>query len=152
MLSYLASLTSTFTAIPQHLPRSHNTIKLWVLNNFSQTRSLLQANLDSGLGAIHFSFDLCSSPNNLALLGVVGHWMSKEGHIHHTLLGLRKMEGSHTGENQFALLWKVIEEYGLKHRIGFFTFDNASNNDVALRVLATRLNDYGMYHFINLFI
>lgn len=145
LLCYLASLTSTFTAIPQHLPRSHNTIKSWGLNNFSQTRSLLQAHLDTSLGAIHFSFDLWSSPNNLALLGVVGHWMSKKGRIHHTLLGLRKMEGSHTGENQCALLWKVIEEYGLEHRIGFFTLDNAANNDVVLRVLATRLNDHGMY-------
>ena len=106
---------STFTAIRQHLPWSHNTIKSWVLNSFTSNKNLLQLNLDNALSSIHFSFDLWSSPNNLALLGVIGHWISKQGQSHHTLLVLRTMEGLHTCDNQCALLWRIIQEYELQH-------------------------------------
>jgi len=37
--------------------------------------------LDTALGAIHFTFDLWTSTNNLALLGVVGHWIVQDGTI-----------------------------------------------------------------------
>lgn len=81
------------------------------------------------------------------MLGVIGHWISKQGQIHHTLLGLRKMEGLHICDNECALVWRIIQEYELQHRVGFFTFDNATNNAVSLRRLATYLIDYGSYNF-----
>lgn len=41
----------------------------------------------------------------------------------------------HSGENQVEALWKVIEEYELGEKIGFFTLDNATNNDMCLETL-----------------
>jgi len=75
---------------------------------------------------------------------VVGHWIAQDGTIQQGLLGLRHMEGAHTGENQCAILWQVIEQYSLYKRIGYFTLDNAPNNDVALRCLHTLLDTQGI--------
>ena len=77
--------------------------------------------------------------------------MSNAGKVNHALLGLRRIEGAHTGENQCALVWKVIQEYSLQQRIGFFTLDNATNNDVTLRALAVRLQEEGTKSLSNVY-
>jgi len=49
---------------------------------------------------IHFNFDLWSSPNHCALLGIVAHWVCLAGILQRTLLSLSRFRGRHTGENQ----------------------------------------------------
>jgi hypothetical protein len=34
-----------------------------------------------------------------------------------TLLGLRKLEGHHTGENQAEVVWKLIRNFGLEYKV-----------------------------------
>src|ERR1700735_5582449 len=89
-------------------------------------------------GRVHFSFDLWSSPNHLALLGIVAHWANRNGEIRRGLLALRKINGAHTGENQSHHLWTVFETYNIVKKVGYFTLDNATNNDKALEVIEER--------------
>ena len=81
---------------------------------------------------MHFSFDLWSSPNHRAFLGVVAHWVDASGSLHGSLLGLRRFLGPHTGSNQAGHFWTVAEDFNLTRKIGYFTLDNATNNDSAL--------------------
>jgi len=64
-----------------------------------------------------------------------------QSYVRRALLGIRRLHGSHTGENQCAILFKLLEEYGILHKLGYFTLDNARNNDVTLRHLAECLKD-----------
>jgi hypothetical protein len=93
---------------------------------------------------IHFTFDLWTSPNHRALLGIVAHWVSVQGTLQHTLLGLRRFRGRHTGENQAELFWTVAQQFKIEGNIGYFTLDNASNNDTAMKCIGAKLQLLGI--------
>jgi hypothetical protein len=93
---------------------------------------------------VHFSFDMWTSPNHRAFFGLVGHWIDSIGILRCALLGLERFKGAHTGANQATVIWNIINQYELHHRIGYFTTDNASNNDTALQELAKILEEHNI--------
>jgi len=143
LLSYLSATSASYTSIPQSLPRSGSTVRAWTMQLFLQQKQALIILLESPC-TIHFTFDLWTSGNHLALLGLVAHWINQEGKCCRALLGLRRMYEAHTGENQSQILFTVLQEYSLVHKIGYFTLDNATNNDSALLHLSQQLKDMGI--------
>lgn len=129
LLSYLNS------KLPSFLPRASNTIRRWVIESFTSKKSLLKAELASSVSRITLSFDLWTSPNGLAILGVVGHFINHDGKRRQVLLGLREVIGEHSGENMAAILLAIIREYDLQSKIGFFMADNAESNDTAIHAV-----------------
>jgi len=93
--------------------------------------------------AVHISLDLWTSPNHRSFLVVVGHLLICT-EIKTLLLGFRHLIGSHSGQNQAALFWEVAVEMGITCRLGYFTLDNASNNDIMLEAIADRLANLGI--------
>jgi hypothetical protein len=75
------------------------------------------------------TIDLWTSPNTLAIIGIVSHYISESGQLEHSVLALRELDGAHSGENQSACVIEVASEYGIASKIGYFVMDNASNND-----------------------
>jgi len=88
---------------------------------------------------VNFTFDLWTSPNHKAFLGIVGLWVGEDSKLHGTLIGLRRFHGVHTGINQAEHFRKVIKFYELETKLGYFTLDYASNNDTALVQIAAYL-------------
>lgn len=121
------------------LPRSGNTIRDWVMKEFQAQRILVQKILESYGGQVHISFDMWTSTNSLALLGVVGHWIH-QGVTQTALLGLRRLRNQHTGENMSEAVVSVIEEYTLQSKIGYFMLDNAPSNDVCVSFICQQLD------------
>ena len=93
---------------------------------------------------VHFTFDLWTSPNHYAFLRVVGHWVDNGGTLHSTVLGLGRCRGRHIGENQAIHFWEVATRYKLVDKIGYFTLDNATNKDTALRFIKNYLGEIGI--------
>ena len=143
LLSYLTSVSSSHIAIPRALPKSGNTIRTWLMHFYSEHKNMLISYFTS-INIVHFTFDLWSSPNHMSLLGLTGHWVGQNGQLCHALLGLRRLHGAHTGENQSRIVFSIIQEYNLIHKVGYFTLDNASNNDKALACLAMTLEEEGV--------
>jgi hypothetical protein len=56
-----------------------------VLKDFGKCKEQVLKQLAESEGQIYLSFDLWTSPNSLALLGVVAHWMSKDKKLQTTL-------------------------------------------------------------------
>ena len=52
------------------------------------------------------------------------------------LLALRELEGSHSGEAISETFLQVVDSYGVRDKIGYFTLDNAYNNDTMMRTVA----------------
>lgn len=136
-----------------------NTIRSWVLQDFRDRKGRVQAALDQSLSKIHISFDLWTSPNSLPMCGVVAHWLTPELTTQSVLLGLRRVVNDHTGENIAAVVCKVIEDFAITQKIGYFVTDNASSNDTAVAAICARLKLKGehqrrrlrcMGHIINL--
>jgi hypothetical protein len=75
----------------------------------------------------------------MSLVGIVAHFADTEGIAHSVLIGLRKIEGCHSGENLAAIITPVLEEMNIVSKLGYFTCDNAASNDVAIQHILKRL-------------
>ena len=105
---------------------------------------ILKEELASAISAIHLSFDLWTSPNGLAILGTLCYFIDKAGHPQHRLLGLDRVSGDHGGENQARYLVRIIKDFGIEGRLGYFTADNADSCDKAVWHLLKTLNPRAM--------
>ncbi|OWT42471.1 restless-like transposase [Pochonia chlamydosporia 170] len=52
------------------------------------------------------------------------------------LLALRELEGSHSGEAIAETFLQVVDSYGVRAKMGYFTLDNAYNNDTMMHTVA----------------
>jgi len=73
------------------------------------------------------------------MLAVVGHFVSHVGEAKSCLLGLRHVEGAHSGENMAESVIAVIEEYEITDILGYFILDNVSSNDTCVREILKKL-------------
>jgi hypothetical protein len=86
---------------------------------------------------VHFSIDIWSSPNHHSLLAIVAHFINRDSRqLCKALLALRELEGAHSGEAIAETFLRVINSYGIQDKIGYFTLDNAYNNNTMLQAVA----------------
>ena len=90
-------------------------------------------------GQIHISFDLWTSGNSLALLGIVLHHSDGVIGIQTVVCALPRIQGAHSGENMAVAACEAISFYRITARLGFFTLDNASTNDTAVKTIPKTL-------------
>jgi hypothetical protein len=77
-LIFLEFLKILFPAIEKLMPCS-TTVREWIMDAFKDKREDLKKYLARSQSMIHFSFDLWTSPNHLALLGIVAHFVDEYG-------------------------------------------------------------------------
>jgi hypothetical protein len=66
-----------FPKIDSVLPWSSNTIRKWIIEAFELRKNQLKKSLMNCQSLVHFSFDLWTSLNHKALLGVVAYYIDK---------------------------------------------------------------------------
>lgn len=132
---------ATYTEMPRALPSSGNTIKNWIIDQFHHNQQALARSFTRSKSKIHFTFDIWTSPNYRACLGVVAHWLDSEYKLQSTVIGMRRFYGQHTGENQANCFFEIIKPYNIVDKIGYFTLDNASNNGTAMQHIVQRLQE-----------
>ena len=76
--------------------------------------------------------DLWTSPNYLAILGVIGHYISETGELQQAVLGLLELDGPHSGVNMANSVLGVVEDYGIASKVGYFMMDNVESNDTMI--------------------
>jgi hypothetical protein len=115
------------------------------MNMFEVRKERLRQDMVDSRSSISLSFDLWTSPNYLAVLGVAAHFIDKSGLRRTAVLALREVEGEHSGENIADVLLQVIKDYKITDRVGYFMSDNASANyvcvDFVLRAVYPRMSD-----------
>src|SRR2546429_8651196 len=90
---FRAIMTYCCSALEQTIPQCSNTIRNWIIEDYRQAQMELRSALHKSDGQIHLSFDAWTSPNSLAMMGVVAHWMDEKQQLRTTLLGLRQLIG-----------------------------------------------------------
>ncbi|ERF72806.1 hypothetical protein EPUS_04241 [Endocarpon pusillum Z07020] len=90
-------------------------------------------------GKIYISFDIWTSPNGYALVGIVSHFVDDDYQVRAILLGIREVYGEHSGENVGQTVVDVIREFQTESELGAFVLDNAGNNDTAVRYILNEL-------------
>ena len=58
------------------------------------------------------------------------------------MLGVKKIEDSHTKKNLAEIIMKLIENYGFLYKIGYFMMDNAANNNTIIDRISDVFNKY----------
>jgi len=127
-------------ALMNHLPKAARTIRSWVMTAFMSKKEQLREDLQHSKSRISISFDLWTSPNPYAILGVVAMWIDAAGKRRSTVLGMRRVYGEHTGENVGSIVLELLKEYNIGgDSIGYFMLDNASSNDTAVDLILKEL-------------
>ena len=111
--------------VQELLPASGDTVKAWMKIEFQTEMELIKRELTQSSYKKHLTFDLWTSPNQYALLGIIAHFVDDRQQLQFRLLGLRRILGSHGGENIGQILNDVIEEFGFFDTVGYLTADNA---------------------------
>ena len=78
-LVFLEFLKVIYPKVDSVLPTAGNTIRSYIIEAYNEHKAKKKAELQVVKGMIHFSFDLWTSPNHLALLGLVAHWIDQYG-------------------------------------------------------------------------
>lgn len=133
LISYICPAVLPFFA------KTGKTIRRWILEEFKKQRVRVKDELGLAKSMIHISFDLWTSPNSLGLIALVAHFLDKDLKNRSVLIGMRRVRGSHSGENIAESIIPILEEMGIVSNLGYFTTDNATNNDVAIEVVLRRL-------------
>jgi hypothetical protein len=124
-----------FPPLEKLLPRAASTIRQWVKDAFEARKDKLRQDMREAHSSISISFDLWTSPNYLAILGVVAHFIDRNGERRTAVLGLRELEGEHSGENMAEVLLQTFKDYKISGRIGYFMADNATSNDTCIEAV-----------------
>lgn len=129
--------------VDELLPRSGDTIRSWLEAEYRSQKELLRSKLAASLYKKHLTFDLWTSPQEYALLGVTVHFTDALKRPQTSLLALRRLRGAHSGEDIGPALREVLSEYEISaDELGYFTCDNADANDSAVNeIIAALLPD-----------
>jgi hypothetical protein len=128
--------------IDNWLPRSIATIRTWTLRSYETQKQRVKREVQSALSKVHVTTDLWTSPNALAILGMIAHYTSESGKLEHSVLALRELDGKHSGQNIAGSIMKVINDYGIASKVGYFMMDNADNNDTMMEALLPVCNTH----------
>jgi hypothetical protein len=67
------------------------------------------------------------------------YFIDKDWNYREMLLGFEPLHGPHTGNNLSDVLYQLLKERGLLHRIFSVTTDNTTNNETLIRTLQEKL-------------
>ncbi|KAF6515700.1 hypothetical protein HZS61_004441 [Fusarium oxysporum f. sp. conglutinans] len=121
------------------LPDTHNTVKTWIMRQYECQKERVKQRIQSAKSRIHISCDLWTSPNSLAILGVVAHYVTEDGQLEHHVLALKDIDSEHDGSHLAVAILKVVDEWGFASKLRYFVMDNAGNNDTMMRSLSLGL-------------
>jgi hypothetical protein len=132
---FIALLMTLSDLVPNLLPKSHNTVREWVMNNYEKKKIQVKKVLHSARSNIHLSFDLWSSPNHYIFNAVVAHFVNADYKVASILIGFRNLFGPYSGANIAGSVQAVCQEYNIEDKLGCFVLDNATNNDTCIEAL-----------------
>jgi hypothetical protein len=68
----------------------------------------------------------------ILLITVITHYANSSYKNRTKLIAIKRLKGNHSEKNITALLIKILKEFGLKRRLGYFMTDNANSNDLCI--------------------
>jgi hypothetical protein len=120
------------------MPMSADTLRGWTSVVYRKWKEKVKQKMAETATVVHISHDGWTSPNGYGLLGIVATWLDKLTLETRTLLlGLREVNGSHTGENLATCIKDVLDEFSINDLkiLGSYVADGAQNNGGAARAL-----------------
>ena len=73
--------------------------------------------------------------NAYIILGVITHFINKQGRRRNVVLGLYKIINKYTNKNIIAVLLKVFKDYKISGNIKYFIANNIDLNNIYINVI-----------------
>ncbi|KAG6302088.1 hypothetical protein E4U45_002967, partial [Claviceps purpurea] len=83
------------------LPKSSETLRTWIINEFLARKRTVQHELSEAVSRILISFDVWTS-------GVYSHYITSKGVRRRVLLDMKEIHGRHTAKNLALLLEQTL--------------------------------------------
>ncbi|XP_042974692.1 zinc finger BED domain-containing protein RICESLEEPER 2-like [Carya illinoinensis] len=99
-------------------------------NEKTKLRALLKH-----VNKVHITNDMWTSCQKLSYMVVTCHFIDSDWHLQRRVLNFCNMPPPHTGLLIADALEKCFQSWGIENKISSITVDNASSNDVAIRIL-----------------
>ncbi len=97
---FVASCSLGAVSAETLLPRSGNTIRSWILDEYrSRKAHLCKKILGVASSVIYISFDLLTTPNNSTYIDVIAHFLDAKKELRTVVLAVRNIHGDHRGKN-----------------------------------------------------
>jgi hypothetical protein len=129
-----------FQAVKADLPiKSADTLYNRVGKKFVHGRDHLKQELGANCRTIALSLDVWTSEHQLAILGVIGHWITPGFDRREELLEFTEIQGPHSGENLAEIVLTMLDELEIAPKLLTITGDNAGNNGTLCEALQSEL-------------
>ncbi|KAG2694267.1 hypothetical protein I3760_08G134200 [Carya illinoinensis] len=99
-------------------------------NEKAKLRTLLKH-----VNKVHITTDMWTSCQKLSYMVVTVHFIDADWHLQRRVLNFCNVPPPHTGLLIADALEKCFQTWGIENKISSITVDNASSNDVAIRIL-----------------
>ncbi|KAF7364524.1 HAT family dimerization domain-containing protein [Mycena venus] len=117
-----------------------------ILKRTEDAEERLRSKLEDIPGQVSFTFDTWTSKTGDPFLRVTGHYIDapvdspEDWSVKSAQLAYTPIEGNHSGDNLSRILVRTVDRYDLRDKVGWFTADNATNNDTALKALGKEID------------
>jgi len=129
-----------FEAADVELPvKGADTLYNRIKARFSDSRNGVRQGLAQSCHSVALSLDVWTSEHQLAIFGVIGHWITPSFEKREVLLDFMEIQGAHSGENLADSLLTMIHELDIAPKLLTITGDNAGNNGTLCDALYTEL-------------
>lgn len=93
-------------------------LRNFVLKSYEKERKNIGLHLQKHVpGKINIAHDLWSSPNDKAILGIVGFYVNEDFDLKRMVLDFVEMKGQHSGVNVAEHLIDVLDSYGILEKV-----------------------------------
>jgi hypothetical protein len=122
--------------------QSYKSVRQYVMRLYNHLQPRVVYELSKALSRIHVSFDgWTTKGGKRGYLGIVAHYVNRDGNLVDLPIALPQLMGAHSGENMAEIVYSTLQKFGVGPRtIGYFVLDNASNNDTAIASLAQKIS------------
>ncbi|KAF1730627.1 hypothetical protein CRV24_008696 [Beauveria bassiana] len=102
------------------LPDTHETVKKWTMRQFDAEKARIKQGIQAAKSRIHISCDLWTSPNCLAILGKVAHYITEDGQLEHHTLALKTLTANTTALTLRQQSWTWWRTGASRQSLGFY--------------------------------
>lgn len=127
------------------IPEKKN-VRASIIHRFQKNVQELRHKLNSDKvrGEVSLTCDAWQAGNRDAYFAVTGHWIEEvkptDWRLRSAVLGFTQMNTAHNGARLGRALYDIAKRYGIAHKVGWVTCDNATNNNTMLKWFETKIN------------
>ncbi|KAH7471429.1 hypothetical protein FOMA001_g13061 [Fusarium oxysporum f. sp. matthiolae] len=123
----------------EQIPSDRTLVNL-LTSEYNRASQEVRVLLRKARSMVHFTFDGWTSRQNASFLGINAHFIDRDWKQWRILLALPALRNRHTGAVLADEVADTICAFDLQDRIGYYTLDNAANNDTAMEALAAEFD------------